>query len=389
MSDRCSIELEARIGIQEFLESLGPVARLHLLKASDPEYKEAVRHLHKQQRFDRAQQAKRFVEQNFMALAPYFARGADINPKKITPHIELVKSGTRESDLFRLASLVWSVPVSEGYGRRMRFLVWDEYNGKLIGIFALGDPVFNLGARDKIIGWSSADRSERLVNMLDAYVLGAVPPYSQLLGGKLIACLIRTLEVKNHFAEKYGVTQGIISKRVKQPSLVAVSTTSSLGRSSIYNRLTLDEKKYFSPIGFTSGFGHFHISVELFEKLRRYLESINHAYAAGNRFGNGPNWKFRAIRAAFESLGVSRDILQHGIHREVFLCEMADNSLAVLNGEDQNPTYLGLKGLGHVAGLALDRWVIPRSRRNPSYLNWSLQDMFGDLKVTASFFDQK
>ena len=71
----------------------------------------------------------------------------------------------------------------------MRFLVWDTENGKLIGILALGDPVFNLSARDHHIGWTSTQRKKRLVGVMDAYVLGAVPPYSSLLCGKLIACL--------------------------------------------------------------------------------------------------------------------------------------------------------------------------------------------------------
>ena len=53
-----------------------------------------------------------------------------------------------EGDLFRAATLLWSVPVSRGYGRRMRYLVMDESNNKLIGLFALGDPVFNLKSRD-------------------------------------------------------------------------------------------------------------------------------------------------------------------------------------------------------------------------------------------------
>ena len=78
-----------------------------------------------------------------------------------------------------LASLTWSVPVSNGFGRRLRYLVWDESNGKLMGLIAIGDPVFNLAARDKLIGWTSKDRNSRLVNIMDAYVLGAIPPYNQ------------------------------------------------------------------------------------------------------------------------------------------------------------------------------------------------------------------
>src|SRR5262249_30013567 len=49
-----------------------------------------------------------------------------------------------ESDLFRLASLTWAVPISNGFGRRLCYLVWEEHNDKLIGLIAIGDPVFNL-----------------------------------------------------------------------------------------------------------------------------------------------------------------------------------------------------------------------------------------------------
>ena len=97
--------------------------------------------------------------------------------------------------MFRLASLTWSVPVSNGFGRRLRYLVWDAHNGKLIGLIAIGDPVFNLSVRDNLIGWNVHDRTARLVNIMDAYVLGALPPYNALLAGKMIACLIRSREI--------------------------------------------------------------------------------------------------------------------------------------------------------------------------------------------------
>jgi hypothetical protein len=119
------------------------------------------------------------------------------------PRLELVEADTWQSDLFRLAGLSWSVPVSAGFGRRLRYLVWDDSNEKLIGIIALGDPVFNLKVRDELIDWTSKDRAKRLVNIMDAYVLGAVPPYNFLLGGKLVASLIRTKEVRDDFAKKY------------------------------------------------------------------------------------------------------------------------------------------------------------------------------------------
>ena len=144
-----------------------------------------------------------FITNKGEKLIGCFASGDDIDPNKISPVLERVSAGTREGDLFRLASLTWSVPVSNGFGRRLRYLVWDEYNDKLMGLIAIGDPVFNLSARDKLIGWNSHDRSARLVNIMDAYVLGSLPPYNQLLGGKLIACLLRGIGVPQSSAEAF------------------------------------------------------------------------------------------------------------------------------------------------------------------------------------------
>ena len=39
-----------------------------------------------------------------------------------------------------------------------------------------------------------------MVDMMDAYVLGAVPPYNMLLGGKLVASLVRSRDIYDDFA---------------------------------------------------------------------------------------------------------------------------------------------------------------------------------------------
>ena len=89
--------------------------------------------------------------------------------------------------------------VSYTHLRRLRFLVYDNSTGKLMGLFGLGDPVFSLSARDQWIGWTKEDRRKRLVHVMDAFVLGAVPPYNQLLVGKLIAMLVASNEVREAY----------------------------------------------------------------------------------------------------------------------------------------------------------------------------------------------
>ncbi len=294
--------------------------------------KDSIRKVHSAHRSDVLKQNADFLSRQLPKLRCHFASGREIEPSKIQPRLELIRSDTWQSALFRLATLSWSVPVSAGFGRRMRYLVWDLHNKKLIGIIALGDPVFNLKVRDSHIGWDSEARRQRLVNVLDAYVLGAVPPYNSLLCGKLIACLVRTDQVRRDFQSKYSQTTGIISKKAKRAKLVMVTTSSALGRSSVYNRLKINGDEYFRSIGFTGGWGHFHVPDDLFQDLREYLRSRSHEYADGHAFGNGPNWRLRTIRTALEVLKFRGDLLRHGIRREVFVCNLARSSLKNTGG---------------------------------------------------------
>ncbi len=339
--------------------------------------KALIRALHRSQRSDRLSANAAFIAERAQALLDYFASGCDIDPVAIEPTLERVLASTWQADLFRLASLTWSVPVSNGFGRRLRYLVWDRQNGKLIGLIAIGDPVFNLRVRDVLVGWDARDRASRLVNVMDAYVLGALPPYNALLGGKMVACLVRSREIYDDFARTYGGTAGIISGKEKKARLLAVTTSSSMGRSSVYNRLKLGGLPYFESVGYTSGWGHFHIPDALFLELRDYLRAIGHHYADQHRFGQGPNWRLRTTRAALKALGFRNDLLRHGIRREVFFCRLATNATTLLRLGRGSPDLSSLLSVREVAGLAMERWVVPRSRRRPEFRVWDR----GDLKL--------
>jgi hypothetical protein len=244
-----------------------------------------------------------------------------------------------------------------------------------MGIIAIGDPVFNLSVRDTLIDWDARARGERLVNIMDAYVLGALPPYNALLGGKLVACLIRSRDIYDDFAKAYGKTTGIISQQEKKARLLAVTTSSSMGRSSVYNRLKLGGIEYFKSIGYTGGWGHFHIPDSLFLDLREYLREIGHPYADLHRFGQGPNWRMRTTRVALQALGFKNDMLRHGIQREVFICEFANNALKLLHRGRGRPDLSSLLSAEEVANLAVERWMLPRSQRRPEFKVWKREQI--------------
>ncbi len=339
------------------------------------EDKETLRKMHLSHRRDRLRISSELIVQTLPALLPRIANGAQINPDKLKFSLQKVEPNTEESRFFKVASLSWSVPVSNGFGRRLRYLVLDESNGCIAGLIAIGDPVFNLNARDNLIGWDAASRGARLANVLDAYVLGALPPYNMVLGGKAVACLVRTRDIYDDFESKYGALAGIISQKNKRARLLAVTTTSALGRSSVYNRLRLGEQSYFSRIGFTTGWGHFHVPDDLFWELREFLVSIDHPYAKQNRFGHGPNWKMRTIREALKALGVKESTLHHGLQREVFLSELATNAIDILRTGRGKPNISTLKSVSEVGALAVDRWVRNRCVRRPEYRAWQ-RDVF-------------
>ena len=367
--------------LRSHLKSLGFTRNKDGVLAPPGFSKDIIRTIHKLQRDDRLAANDRFISERFVHLIKFFASGEDVDPGRILPTLQLVSSKMWETELFRLASLTWSVPVSSGFGRRLRYLVWDSSNGKLMGIIAIGDPVFNLSVRDNLIKWDASGRGDRLVNVMDAYVLGAVPPYNALLGGKLVACLIRSRDIYNDFARTYGQTRGIISRKKKRARLLAVTTSSSMGRSSVYNRLRLGGEEYFKPIGYTSGWGHFHIPDRLFVEFRDYLRDVGHKYADRHHFGQGPNWRMRTTRAALEILGLESDMLRHGIEREVFLCQLASNAINILRNGRGRPNLSTLLSAEEVAQLAVERWMLPRSQRMPQFKQWkrdNIRELLGE-----------
>ena len=368
-----SVDRESlRNEIQQHLEAMG----LNGDRSGGVLSKEAIRHIHRFHREAAQRRIRRALGNKIERFLEEIANGDEVEPENIQPELIDVRAGRLTGDLFRFAALLWSIPVSQGYGRRLRYLVRDRTNGKLIGIFALGDPVFNLRVRDEWIGWNHEDRRERLVHLMDAYVVGAVPPYADLLGGKLVTSLIASKEVANRFEERYGNTTGLISRKQKQSRLALVTVTSALGRSSMYNRLKLTANARSQnretvvellQLGSTMGYGHFQITDDLFSQLRNVLQEDGHKYAHGHQFGDGPNWRIRVVRKGLESLGLNaNEILKHGIKREVYAMPIARNSRRFLSGTDKQPIFNHLT-VDEIAALARNRWIVPRSKRRPRY----------------------
>lgn len=339
----------------------------------DRDSKDTIRAFHSAQRAQVWSNESAFVAKYGRYLLNHFADGSEVQPERVDPVVYLITQNDENAALFRVATMLWSVPVSRGYGRRMRFLVRDRSNGKLIGIFALADPVFNLRARDNWIGWTVDDRRERLVNVMDAHVVGAVPPYSFLLGGKVVASLMTSQEVCAAFAAKYMHSEGVISHQRKHAQLTLVTVTSALGRSSLYNRLRLPGIMDFTRIGMTEGWGHFQVPDNLFILMRELLEREGHKYASGHQFGQGPNWRMRVVRAALIRIGLDPNLLRHGVAREIYASPLATNWREFLCGKSLG-CVVNRPSAEEIGHAAVVRWLEPRAIRRPDYKGWTRED---------------
>lgn len=306
------------------------------------------------------------------AFVRSLADGGDLFPEAIEP--VLVPIDDRRSFralLWRWCSLHWSIPVSSGYGRRLRFLVVDRGNGgKVMGLIGLADPVFALGVRDTWIGWDRDTRRERLANVMDAFVLGAVPPYNALRGGKLVALLATSTEVRNAFFDRYGHKQTLIAQRDPNAQLALVTTTSALGRSSVYNRLTgPDGSLAFQAVGYTIGSGDFHLSGAIYDALAKFAAENNsegRTHAHKRWRSGGPRNRREVIQRALQALDLDpRQLRLHGIRREVFVAPLMSNACDyLLDGAE--PVWIA-SSVDALAEHWFHRWALPRAARDDGW----------------------
>ena len=281
---------------------------------------------------------KKWIDKNIDIARNNLASGFDVLNSEIDPVIEVCETNKQHA-LFRIFRYYWSSPYSDYVGRRIKLLVRDNGlpNRPVIGIAALGSPIIHIPERDDFIGWDIKTRTKNLIYTMDAYVIGAVPPYNYLLGGKLISYILASNEVRKIYNEKYKDQVTIIDKRVSN-SLVGIFTTSLFGKSSQYNRLKYNDELLYKEIGYTKGYGTLHLSGETIQAMVKLLKAkgvdVNHD------FGDGPSWVMRVIRTAGDMLGFDSDfLLRHSFKRSIYFVPLAKNYSDVLNGENVKPLY--------------------------------------------------
>ncbi len=298
-------------------------------------------------------------------LSKYIIDGKDLDIKNIQP--KLIQVNTEEySNLFSWIKLHWSIPISSGYGRRLRYIVYDRGNSALIGIMGFADPVYGLKDRDNFIGWNYETKKKNLRHIMDAFVLGAVPPYTYVLGGKLVASLVMSPRIIKDFRNKYKGRKALISNEIFDGKLAAITTASALGKSSVYDRIKIPGSSEFLHVGWSKGSGEFQFFNGLYDEIFKIARHT--ALKSKNpKWGSGTRNRRTVMQAGFKILGLPETLLYHNIKRELFIIPLGKKSFEFLRDESYIINYFHLSE-DEIVDYAIKRWVIPRSERDKKYL---------------------
>lgn len=223
-------------------------------------------------------------------------------------------------------------------------------------------------------------------NVMELITCGAVAPYQQLLGGKLVAMLMTSPQVVADVRKRYSgrvslIASGMAGRSIVRTPALSVLTTSSLYAfgSAQYNRIripgtvagadTTDDIRY-RRVGSTDSYGTVQFASDTTDSLMAAARLANSKRRlVNNLFGEGMSPKLRSLRLGLEALGLTPDeYLRHHSPRLLYVAPMVTNTADLMLGLSRRPRYVlpvggGASTTGEIAQFWFDRWVRPRLDR--------------------------
>ena len=124
----------------------------------------------------------------------------------------------------------------------------------------------------------------------------------------------------------------------------------------------------------TLGWGHFHLGNGQFEAVADFMREERPDVFASYKFGGGPSWKLRVIRACLRELDLPPTALQHGIRRESFAAPLCRNWREFLHGDIDTPDYRD-RPVSDLTLFFRERWLLPRAQRDSRYKDITSRDV--------------
>ena len=245
----------------------------------------------------------------------------------IDPYVEIVDDDPKQSTRWtEIRRLIHTMEFQANPGRNVKCYVKDRTSGKILGQICLGSDITSLGVRDEYIGWQKEDKFKngKLNCTTIATTIVSTQPFGyNFLGGKLIAALATSPEVRDYWQKKYN------------NPLIGVGTTSLYGIHSQYNGIP-----HFKTLGESKGKISTKPDDKVYDPWHQWLKE-NRAdwykmHIMDERERNGANMgydrngpvsgiKQKIIQAIFKELGIKGNAYDHGFQRGVYFAQMYEN----------------------------------------------------------------
>ncbi|WP_417564156.1 Druantia anti-phage system protein DruA [Microbacterium sp.] len=226
-------------------------------------------------------------------------------------------------------------------------------------------------------------------NVMEIITCGAVAPYNQILGGKLVSMLMASPQVVADVRARYEgkvslIASGMAGRAIVREPALSLLTTSSLYAmgSAQYNRIRIPGSVVdggagevrFDRIGVTDSYGTVQFASDTTQELVRVARFANeNRRMVNNLFGEGMSPKLRSLRMGLEGLGLrAEEYLRHHSPRLLYAVPLASNSRDVLLGLAR-PDYVLPVDAGEEASTAIaqhwfQRWAASRVDREDTII---------------------
>ena len=232
-------------------------------------------------------------------------------------------------------------------------------------------PPLRSSVRDEYLGLSDRKDHRWINQSMYGHRIGALPPYNDLLGSKMVALTLTSNEIREIYSEKYKNKRTLLNNEILPNRLLYLTTTSAYGKSSVYERLKYNDERVSEFMGFTSGYGTFHIPQTLYNDLLEYLDSQGIDTKRG--YGTGPSRKLDLIKKAFRCLKIPNYIF-HNVNRGCYLFSNVQNLYKVMH-ENKKPIWYD-RPFNKLEAFWKKRWCIPRSNRINSWQCFNKNNFF-------------
>ncbi|NBI72997.1 DUF4338 domain-containing protein [Clostridiaceae bacterium] len=322
--------------ISEYADKIYPLLLKNIAAAIDDLYVKDLGY-HRQTRYPKQEQ----VDQLLKIAAEYAEKSINNKNNEVSPDWEAEAQTNlfkrkRASELAKLLStrIIFNKAKGKTNKERLQYLISNEEGRKAINTALIANRKCKIGS-----------------NMMDIIVCGAIPPYNELLGGKLVSMLACSPAVIRDYTNHYSNQISEIASRMKGKKVVRDSRLVYLGTTSLYaigssqyNRIKVplsnEGTLEFRKMGVTEGYGTVFFSRETTNFFSKILELQDGGKRINHVFGEGTSPRFRMISRGLNAIGIRADaFLRHYSPRIVYSINLAKNTNEFLLGVEEDVDY--------------------------------------------------